>query len=202
MKELLVLLSFIFTIPVIGQVNFAYEPYPLQDFELLEDSLGSEKLGFVEVRVSENYFPTAKSGKFYYPLTYKRLNDDFYPTLQVQYFYNETDSTMLSTSYDWNMMDYVKNLKTGKKELKKQTKREKDYLAKYNAIKSELIGALGQPKYISEEETNAGHFYKLEWETEQNKVLLLFKFSKSLGTLPGGMVFGSFNIRVKVDYIN
>lgn len=184
---------------VSAQHNFNLTNKSLMEFRALEDSLGSEFIGFEKTNVAQDYFPTAQADKEYFPATFKRTNDSFYPYVWVKYYYSE-DSTVLATSYDWNISNYVKNYKTGKSELKKETKRKKEYEAKYNSIKQELIANLGKPTFTDEGKNSKGIFNKLEWENEEIKALLLLKFSNSLMELPGGIAIGSFDIRVKIDY--
>ncbi|MDX2361835.1 MAG: hypothetical protein QNK23_13580 [Crocinitomicaceae bacterium] len=200
MKKILTLLLFnSILITGFSQYDFLFERKSLSELRTYEDSIKSENIGFVKSNVATDYFPTAKEGVDYYPLSYHRTNDNFYPDLHVQYYYTESDSILLSTVYDWNIMDYVKNLKTEGSKLEKETKRSKEYLAKYESIKSDLIKKYGKPTSTEEEKNSEGYFYRLKWENESIDILVLLKFSKKLKSF-GEMKFGSFNIRVKVDY--
>lgn len=183
-----------------GQQDFLITRKSLTEIRKYEDSIKSKNLGYIKTKVADEYFPTAKANKDYYPLTYSRTNDSFYPNLQVQYFYNEKDSTLLSTSYDWDIMKYVKNLKTDGSKFDIEIKREKDYLKKYRAIKEQLIENFGKPSSTEENKTNDGLFYRLKWDNESLNILVLLKFSRELKQFPGNMKFGSYAIRVKFDY--
>jgi hypothetical protein len=96
-------------------------------------------------------------------------------------------------------MDYVKNIKTEGDKLEKETKRAKEYLAKYESIKKYLELTYGKPTSTEEQKTTEGYFYRLRWSGGSTDILVLLKFSKKLKSF-GAMRFGSFNIRVKVDY--
>jgi len=183
-----------------GQQDFLIARKNLTEIRKYEDSIKSKNLGYIKTQVADEYFPTAKANIDYYPLTYTRTNDSFYPNLQVQYFYNEKDSTLLSTSYDWDIMNYVKNLKTDGSKFDIEIKREKDYLKKYRAIKEQLIENFGKPSSTEENKTNDGLFYRLKWDNESLNILVLLKFSRELKQFPGNMKFGSYAIRVKFDY--
>ncbi len=183
-----------------GQHNFLFVRKRLFEVRNYEDSIKSKPLGFLKTNVAKGYFPKAKEKKDYFPLTFIRTNDSFYPELYVEYFYNERDSILLSTSYDWNIMNYVKNLKTDGDKFDLEITREKDYLAKYSNIKSGLIKDWGQPSSLEENESKEGYFYKLTWDNDKINILVLLKFSKELRQLPENMKFGSYNIRVKIDY--
>jgi hypothetical protein len=183
-----------------GQQTFLFVKKSLIELRSYEDSIKSKPLGFIKTNVAEGYFPTAKEKKDYYPLCFIRTNDSFFPELHVQYFYNENDSSLLSTSYDWNIMDYVKNLKTDGDKFDIEIKREKDYLTKYSSIKTELIKIWGQPNSVEENKANDGYFYRLKWDNDKTNILVLLKFSTELKQFPGNMKFGSYNIRVKIDY--
>jgi hypothetical protein len=183
-----------------AQHNFLYERRTIKAIRVLEDSLSSKYEGLVKTNVAKDYFPTALENHDYYPLSYIRTNDSFFPELHVKYFYNEADSMLLSSSYDWDIMDYVKNLKTDGDKFEKEKLRKKEYLDKYNSIKAELIKKYGVPTVIEETKNSEGYFYKLQWNTQTTNVLLLLKFSTQLIVLPGNMKVGSYNIRVKIDY--
>jgi hypothetical protein len=184
-----------------SQHDFLFEKKSLDELRVYEKSINSEYLGFVKTQVAKDYFPTAKENHDYYPLCFKRTNDDFFPQLRIEYFYDENDSTLLATSYDWNIMDYVKNLKTDGDKFEVEKKRKKEYLKKYNDIKKELINKYGEPSTVEETKSGEGYFYRLRWKNEANEILVLLKFSTKLKVLPGNMKFGSFDIRVKIDYI-
>ncbi len=183
-----------------AQHSFLYERNDLNNIREIEDSLGSKKLGYLKTQVTQDYFPTAKEKHDYYPLSFIRMNDSFYPKLHVKYYYSENDSTLLASSYDWNIMDYVDNLKTDGDKFEIEKKRKKEYLAKYETIKSELIRKYGAPTSIEENSDASGYFYRLRWNNDGNDILVLLKFSKKLKYLPGNMKIGSYNIRVKIDY--
>lgn len=107
-------LVILFTLSIVhssyGQHNFLYERQSLKEIKAYEDSISSKYLGYIKTNVAKDYFPTALANHDYYPLSFIRTNDSFFPELHLEYFYNEIDSTLLSTSYDWNIMDYVKNI--------------------------------------------------------------------------------------------
>ncbi len=201
MKTLFLLLSLLaYSLTSYSQYDFLYEPIDLNSLKEYEDSINSKKLGFVKTQVAKDYFPTARGEHDYYPLSYIRINDSFYPELHIQYFYSENDSSLLATSYDWNIMDYVDNLKTDGDKFEKEKKRKKEYLAKYKEIKSDIIDKYGEPSSVEENRDGSGYFYRLSWNNEKNDILVLLKFSKKLKQLPGNMKIGSYNIRVKIDY--
>ncbi len=183
-----------------SQYDFLLEKKSLNEIRLYEDSLKSIKLGYVKTNVGANYFPTAKEKHDYYPLSFKRTNDGFYPELHVEYYYSESDSSLLATSYDWNIMDYVSNFKTDGDKFEKEKLRKKEYLAKYDEIYKYLVSELGQPQSAAKDKNSSGYFYKIVWEKDKIEVLVLLKFSTQLKYLPDNMIFGSYNIRVKVDY--
>ncbi len=202
MRQLIsiLILFFIYNIGF-SQHDFLFERKTLDDLRTYENSINSEYLGFLKTQVTKDYFPTAKDKHDYYPLCFKRTNDDFFPQLKIEYYYDEKDSTLLATSYDWNIMDYVKNLKTDGDKFEIEIKRKKEYLKKYSDIKQELINKCGKPTTIEETDSGDGYFYRLRWENESNEILVLLKFSTKLKTLPGNMKIGSYAIRVKIDYI-
>ena len=183
-----------------SQHDFLFERKSLQDLRMYENSINSVFLGFTKIQVAKDYFPTAKENHDYYPLCYNRINDNFFPQLKICYYYDEKDSSLLSASYDWNIMDYVKNLKTDGDKFDIEINREKEYLKKYKDIKQQLVDKFGEPSIVEEVKTGDGYFYRLRWENESNKILVLLKFSTKLKVLSGDMKIGSYNIRVKIDY--
>lgn len=201
MKQVFLIISLLATITSgYCQYDFLFQKKNLKDVQIYEDSLKSNKIGFVKRNVSKDYFPTAKENHTYYPLSYIRTNDTFFPTLHIEYYYNETDSTLLATSYDWNIMDYVSNIKTDGNKFEIEKKRENEYLKKYKEIKEYLISKFGRPTSTEEDKSSSNYFYRLTWKENDIDVLVLLKFSTQLTYLPGDMIVGSFNIRVKVNY--
>src|SRR6056297_1633315 len=147
-----------------SQHDFLFERKSLDDIRKYEKSIESECLGFEKRQVAEGYFPTAEADHDYYPLCYSRTNDDFYPRLKVIYYYDENDSTLLSTVYDWNIMRYVDNLKTDGDKFDREKKRKKPYLKKYKRIKKQLISMYGEPDSSEENKSREGYFYRLRWQ--------------------------------------
>lgn len=202
MKQIiLIFIAFGLATTSYSQYDFLLEKQSLGLVRVYEDSIESKSIGFVKTQVGENYFPTAKEKYDYFPLCFIRTNDSFYPELHIEYFYDEIDSTLLATSYDWNIMDYVKNLKTDGDKLDKEKKRKKEYLNKYKSIKQYLVKEFGSPTSVEEKKSKDGYFYRLRWDNESTEILVLLKFSTKLKVLPGNMKIGSFNIRVKVNYM-
>ena len=184
-----------------SQSSFLFEQISLDSIRSLEDSLNSDILGFVNTQVGDDYFSSAKSDYTYTPLCFERTNDSFFPELIIEYFYNEVDSTLLAASYTWSIMNEITNLKTDGHLLEKEKLRKKDYLAKYKSIKIDLIELFGSPDLKLEPKDKKGYFYKLEWIREDIEILLLLKFSEELIELPGNMKIGSYEVRVKVNFL-
>jgi hypothetical protein len=200
-KLILTLTTLAVSISSFSQSNYKKKKNNIQQVREFEDNLNSIFIGFDTTKVAKDYFPNAVEGKEYYPIKFKRTNDPFFPELFVQYFYDEktSDSMVVCASYDWNIMSYVKNLKDDGHHFDTEIKREKDYLQKYNEIKSNVISIFGKPDRINETKNADGYFYKLEWDGKDADVLILFSFSKKLQSV-GKFKFGSYRIRVKIDY--
>jgi hypothetical protein len=184
-----------------SQYDFLFKKETLSKVKAYEDSLKSKVIGFKKTNVEKGYFPTAKDNYDYYPFCYARTNDGFYPTLNIEYFYNEKDSTLLATSYDWNIMDFVSNIKTEGYKFEGEIKRKKEYLEKYQSIKGYLVSQLGKPSSVEEDQSPNGYFYRLKWKEDKKEVLVIFQFSNRLMNLPNDMKVGSFSIRVKINYL-
>lgn len=203
MRQLISLVLFIIIYSsTYSQYDFLFERKSLEEIRKYEDSINSEFLGLVKTQVEKDYFPTAKENHDYYPLCFTRVNDNFFPQLETSYFYDEKDSTLLAASYDWSIMKYVKNLKTDGDKFEVEKKREKEYLTKYYEIKKFLVNSYGEPTKIDENKSDEGYFYRLRWKNELNEILVIFQFSTKLKVFSGNMKFGSYSIRVKVNYNN
>lgn len=191
------------TVSICGfsQIHFLKEKANIQQVRDFERNLQSEFVGFDTTKVAQDYFQGAVEDRAYYPIKFKRTNDDFFPELFASYYYDETssDSTILCASYDWNIMNYVKNLNDDGHHFETEIKRKKEYLQKYKEIKAELVKNFGQPMEVEESKESNGYFYRLRWETQDLKVLLLFQFSTKHQSVREWKV-GSYSIRVKIDY--
>ena len=200
-RFILTLTAMAISISSFSQTIFPTEKMNIQQVREFERNLNSIFIGFDTTKVVKDYFPGALADKEYYPIKFKRTNDSFFPELFLEYYYDEnsSDSTIICASYDWNIMNYVKNLNDDGHHFNTEIKREKDYLQKYKEVKSNVISIFGKPKRIDETKNAEGRFYKLEWEGKNTDVLLLFSFSKKLKPV-GKWEVGSYRIRVKIDY--
>jgi len=184
-----------------SQVDFLTVKKNIEQIRQLEHTINSIFIGFDTTKVAKDYFPGAIEDKEYYPMIFKRTNDDFFPELFVEYYYDAStiDSTIICASYDWEIMHYVKNIFTDGHYFDSEIKRKKDYLRKYNEVKSSVISKIGQPDKIDESKAADGYFYKLEWYKKDIEVMIIFSFSTKLKSV-GNFKFGSYKIRLKVDY--
>jgi len=200
-RVILTLTAMAISISSFSQTNFLTKKVNIQQVREFESNLNSIFIGFDTTKVAKDYFSGALADKEYYPIKFKRTNDPFFPELFVTYYYDESspDSIIISVSHDWNIMNYVKNLNDDGHHFYTEIKREKDYLRKYNEVKSNVISIFGKPKRVDETKNKDGHFYKLEWEGKDTDVLILFSFSKKLKPV-GKWKVGSYRIRVKIDY--
>lgn len=202
MKSLIsTLAAIIISICSFSQTNFLTEKINIKQLREFEKNLNSIFVGFDTSKVAKDYFPGAIEDKEYYPIKFKRTNDDFFPELYVTYFYDEksSDSTIICASYDWEIMNYIKNLNNDGHHFDNEIKREKEYLKKYNNIKKDLIKQYGKPDKVEESKEAGGYFYRLKWENEDIDILVIFQFSTKHKSV-GKWKVGSYNIRVKFDY--
>ena len=184
-----------------SQTNFLIEKVNIKQIREFENSLNSIFIGFDTTKVAKDYFPGALEDKEYYPVRFKRTNDTFFPELFVRYYYDEnsSDSTIVCVSHDWEIMNYVKNLYDDGHHFKTEKKRRKEYLRKYNEVKSNAIKVFGTPDIIDESKYASGYFYKLEWEQKNVDVLIIHEFWTKLRSI-GNFKVGSYRIRFKIDY--
>ncbi len=184
-----------------SQTDFLTEKLNIKQIREFENNLNSFFVGFDTTKVAKDYFPGALEDRKYYPIKFKRTNNDFFPELFVKYYYDETssDSIIICASYDWNIMNYVRNLNNDGHHFDNEIKREKEYLQKYNEIKEDLIKKFGTPHTVEEPKDSSGHFYKLKWENKNLDILVIFQFSTKHKSV-GKWKVGSYSIRVKFDY--
>ena len=199
-RLILTLVAMTISISNFSQTNFLTEKVSIKQVREFENNLNSIFVGFDTTKVEKDYFPGALEDKEYYPIKFKRTNNDFFPELFVTYYYDETssDSIIICASYDWNIMNYVRNLYDDGHYFDTEIKREKEYLQKYNEIKSDLIKKFGKPGKVEESKESNGHFYRLKWENKNLDILVLFKFSTKHKSV-GKWKVGSYSIRVKFD---
>ncbi|WP_430813852.1 hypothetical protein [Carboxylicivirga sp. RSCT41] len=198
-KQVLIVLGLIVYLSSFAQTPFLTEKKNIKEVREIENQLQSVFIGFDTTRVQQDYFPGAVKDKDYYPIKFKRTNDDFFPELFVHYYYDENDSSVVCASYDWEIMNYVQNIFTDGHRFETEQKRKKEYLKKYKEVKKDVINSLGEPDKIDESKGDEGYFYKLEWFKEDIDVLILFSFSTKLKAM-GPAKFGSYRIRLKLEY--
>ena len=200
-KLIFTLTAMVISISSFSQTDFLTEKVNIKQVREFENNLNSVFIGFDTTKVEEDYFRGAVEDKEYYPIKFKRTNDEFFPELFITYYYDEktSDSTIICASYDWNIMNYVKNLNDDGHYFDTEIKREKEYLQKYKEIKADLIKKLGKPNKSDESKESNGYFYRLKWESKDLDVLVIFQFSTKHKAV-GKWKVGSYSIRVKFDY--
>jgi hypothetical protein len=135
----------------------------------------------------------------YYPLTFRWLSDDFNPNCLVEYYYFGKDSIAKVIVYNWDIMNDVNNLKTGKSKILEQQNRKKEYLKKYNLIYNIVVEKFGKPtKEEKVKESNDGFFGNATWDTNGKIIELFFSFTPKVKEL-GEFAFGTFRVRLIID---
>lgn len=202
MKSLIsTLTAIIISICSFSQTNYLTKKININQLREFEKSQNSIFVDFDTIKVAKDYFPGAVEDKDYYTIKFKRTNDNFFPELYASYFFDEnsSDSIIISASYDWSIMNYVKNLNHDGHHFDNEIKREKEYLKKYKSIKKELIKQYGKPDKVEETKNAEGYFYRLKWKKEDIDILVIFQFSTKHKSI-GKWKVGSYSIRVKFDF--
>jgi len=200
-RLILTLAAMTISICSFSQTNFLTEEVNIKQIREFENNLNSIFVGFDTTKVAKDYFRGALEDREYYPIKFKRTNNKFFPELFVTYYYDETssDSIIICASYDWNIMNYVRNLNDDGHHFDTEIKREKEYLQMYNEIKEDLIKKYGNPHKVEESKEKSGYFYRLKWENKNLDILVIFQFSTKHKSV-GKWKVGSYSIRVKFDY--
>jgi hypothetical protein len=184
-----------------SQTNFLTEKVNIKQIREFENNLNSIFVGFDTTKVAKDYFQGAIEDRYYHPIKFKRTNDDFFPELFVTYYYDETslDSMIICASYDWNIMNYVRNLNDDGYHFDNEVKREVEYFQKYTEINEDLIEKFGKPRKVEEAKEANGYFYRLNWDNKKLDILVIFQFSTEHKSI-GNWKVGSYSIRVKFNY--
>lgn len=200
-RVILILTAIIISVCSFSQTNFLTEKVNINQVREFENNLNSIFVGFDTIKVAKDYFRGAVEDREYYPIKFKRTNDDFFPELFVEYYYDDksSDSIIICASYDWSIMNYVKNLNDDGHHFDTEIKRKKEYLQKYNEVKTDLTKKFGKPHKVEESKDSNGYFYRLKWENKDLDVLVIFQFSTKHKSV-GKWKVGSYSIRVKFDY--
>jgi hypothetical protein len=198
MKTSILILALV-VISISSRGQFMFDKVHISKVRTFEDSLKSESKGFVETNVSSDFFKGAKAKEKYYPLVFKRNDDSFFPNCNVEYYYNKKDSIIHMILMDWNIMNYITNLKTQGDTMVAQVSRKNEYVQKYNQLKTELIKLLGAPTKVEKiSEENNLCYGEAIWNLGDKNVNLSLSFTPELQEV-GEFKFGTFRIRLKCD---
>lgn len=193
-KSVFVIILIIYSFTLQGQ--FVFEKCNLNKVRSFEDSMKSECYGLTKININADFFEGAKENFDYLPLKYRRNNDSFFPTCEVEYFYTDNDSIVHVIFMEWNIMNYVKNLNTYQKLLGKQVKRKNEYFVKYDQLKNEISRTIGEPTYQTEiSEFSDGYYGETLWKLSDKKLKLTMSFTPKLKKV-GKYRFGTFRIRL------
>lgn len=144
MKKIFVLLFLSISYGLFSQTQILTEPTKLSTINEYENSIGSLSKGFQSFNpyYDEDFEDIFENWPqvIYKPLIYKRINDDFFPTLHVWYFYDK-DFIVKWVFYNWGFANT--NVEVNDSIIMKQTLRENEYKKKYKIEKQNLINILG-----------------------------------------------------------
>ncbi|MCK4662866.1 MAG: hypothetical protein KAT68_08380 [Bacteroidales bacterium] len=181
MKAIGIIITFlIFTFQLYSQDKIVIKPTSLDLLISYEDSIGSISKGFQFFNpyydedfedIYENWPNVLKK-----PLIYKRINDDFYPTLHAWYFYDK-DSTVKWIDYHWGFGNT--KIDATDDEIRQQTFREKDFKKKYKKEKENLKKMLGTPTIEDvKKETDSYLNLKTIWNLPEKRVVINMTIDK------------------------
>ncbi len=134
-------------------------------------------------------------------LIFKRNDDDFDPQLHVWYHYNKDWSQLKGKRYHWGIYNPSFNAKDNEEWLKKLSKNEKGFKAKYKSLKKQLKSELGKPikkKTIVDDENK--FIQNMFWEDDEKIVELSIRFDRKLKEIPGIGIFANFKVEVMITY--
>lgn len=197
-KAILIFGLLIFSISI--QAQFLFEKMDLTKVRIFEDSLKSECNGLLKMNVGAGFFKGAKEKVDYYPLTFSRSNETFFPNCKVEYYYSEKDSVIHTIVSDWDIMRYVTNLNKDQKLIDDQVGRKDDYFNKYEQIKNKVIKLIGSPsKQTDIYTTSTGYYGETIWKTTKQITTLSISFTSTLQVIGNKWRVGTFRIRLMTE---
>lgn len=200
MTRLIILLFIPFLIQAQGiNDNYLLKKMSISEVRAFENKLNSTCLGFKKSQVGEGFFKNVKEITEYQVIVYKRSNDDFNPVGKVEYYYNPTDSMIFGIVQDWDIMQEI-NLLKDTKIIEQQTKREKEYIDKYDLVKKEITEVLGSASQeIHPNADSDGTYGESKWIKNDKEIKLSVSFTPKLQE-SGPYKFGTFRIRLKTEF--
>lgn len=134
-------------------------------------------------------------------LIYKRSDDTFDPMLHVWYHFEQDSIKTKAITYNWGLYNPSFNPRKEEDRLRDYSKREQDFVNKYNSLKTELQEKLGDPskiKTLSDDEVNFRE--NIVWEDDEKVVKLTIKFSRTLRQMIGIGLQGDYEVSVLITY--
>lgn len=182
MKKIFVLLFLSISYGLFSQTQILTEPNKLSTINEYENSIGSLSKGFQSFNpyYDEDFEDIFENWPqvIYKPLIYKRINDDFFPTLHVWYFYDK-DFIVKWVFYNWGFANT--NVEVNDSIIMKQTLRENEYKKKYKIEKQNLINILGKPtKEDILNETSSYLCLKSVWDFKDKRVVIDMTIDKQV----------------------
>lgn len=134
-------------------------------------------------------------------ILYKRSDDTFDPQLYVWYHYDPDLNKLLGITYNWGLFNPSFNPGKEKKRLEGFTKREDEFVEKYNSLQKELQDKLGKPtgdKIIADNKSNL--IKEVFWVGPEKTVELSMRFARKLREIPGVGLMAHFEISVMTSF--
>jgi len=132
---------------------------------------------------------------------YKRNDDDFDPQLHVWYHFDKEWNNLKGKRYHWGLYNPSFNPSENKERLKKLSKNEKRFKAKYILLEAKLKSELGEPinkETIADNENSLVE--NMFWEDDEKIVGLSMSFSRKLKEIPMIGIFAKFRIEIMITY--
>lgn len=182
MKELIILIFLSVSLGSYSQTQIITKPTTLKSIKAYEDSLKSLSKGLQNYNpyYDEDFEDIFESWPqvIYKPLIYKRINDDFFPTLHTWYFFDK-DSIVKWIYFNWGFANT--NVEASDSKIKKQQFREMEYRRKYEVEKMNLKNLLGVPtKEDLIKETASYLNLKSIWDLPDKKVVISMTLDKKM----------------------
>ncbi|RCH56148.1 hypothetical protein DJ568_05235 [Mucilaginibacter hurinus] len=131
------------------------------------------------------WFDEPLKGKVAEAFIYRRNADDFFPKLCLLYFFDENDKKMIGVEYNWGTRNF--NYDIPEKKLKELTRKETEFTAKYDTLKTQLGSLLGEPiRSGTVINTAYAIITQSYWEDPEKVVRLVLAFNRKLWDLPFG----------------
>lgn len=196
---LLLVLFLMINLNLLGQ-SFSFTKINVEEMIAEEEQKNSEQTKIIDefgILVNPHFdINTTTPSKVY---IYRQFDDDFDPQLHIWYHFDSVNNQLIGKRYYWGLYNPSFNPRIENNRQKKLSRKEKEYLNKYNSLQEEIKSIYGDPIKINTIADNKNRLIEeMFWETDEIIIDLTISFCRKVPQKKKTYFYGDMKIEVMI----